>query len=77
MNTRRKLARPIDRVVDHTAEFSRQIRLIEEYETPRQKRLRCEREATIAQFHELAESVIGGLILAGLAWLTIHILFSL
>lgn len=63
MKTTRKTPRPNDRVVDHTAAFPHRLRLHKRYETPRQKRLRCEREATIAQAHQLLESILGGVLL--------------
>jgi hypothetical protein len=58
-----KLAYPHDRVVDRTAEFSARFMAHQRYNTPRQRRLRCEKAATVAQFHQHVESVVGGLLL--------------
>lgn len=63
MTTTRKLARPNDRVVDHTEEFPRRLMRHQREETPRQRRLRCEREATVAQFHQRVESIVGAVLL--------------
>jgi hypothetical protein len=63
MTTTRKTPRPKDRVVDHTEEFTRRLRLHERYNSPRQCRLRKEREATVAQFHQCFKSIVGGVLL--------------
>ncbi len=61
-----KLAYPHDRVVDRTAEFSARFLAHQRYNTPRQRRLRCEHAATLAQFHEHVSSIVGGLLLVAL-----------
>lgn len=61
-----KLAYPHDRVVDRTAEFSARFMAYQQYNSPRQRRLRCEKAATIAQFHERVSSIVGGLLLVAL-----------
>jgi hypothetical protein len=58
-----KTAHPNDRVIDRTAEFSARFMAHQRYNTPRQRRLRCEKAATVAQFHEAVTSVLGGLLL--------------
>lgn len=58
-----KLAYPHDRVVDRTAEFASRHRLHQRYHSPRQRRLRCEKAATLAQYHELLASIGGGILL--------------
>jgi hypothetical protein len=58
-----KTAHPNDRVIDRTAEFSARFMAHQRYNTPRQRRLRCEKAATVAQFHRHVESVVGGLLL--------------
>jgi hypothetical protein len=58
-----KLAHPNDRVIDRTAEFSARFMAHQRYNTPRQRRLRCEKAATVAQFHQHVESIVGGLLL--------------
>lgn len=63
MTTTRKTPRPKDRVVDHTEEFPRRLRLHERYNSPRQCRLRNERAATVAQFHQRVESLVGAVLL--------------
>jgi len=61
-----KLVHPNDRVIDRTAEFSARFMAYQQYNSPRQRRLRCEKVATVAQFHERVSSIVGGLLLVAL-----------
>lgn len=59
-------ASPNDRVVDNIEVFRRRWLANERYNSPRQRRLRCEQAATVAQYHEYVASILGGILILAL-----------
>jgi hypothetical protein len=61
-----KTPRPNDRIVDNTTEFTSKIQTYERHNSPRQIRLRREKQATIAQHHLIIEAIFGIIALVAL-----------
>lgn len=57
---------PNDRVVDNTDVFRLRWLANERYNSPRQRRLRCQQAATLAQYHEYVASILGGILILAL-----------